>query len=71
MTARVIQCVFAHEHNVREVARQEYEAAKLHFREVCEHRIAGDADHDRRFRDAADRREAARNAFVELLVGRE
>ncbi|WP_088260898.1 hypothetical protein [Fimbriiglobus ruber] len=68
MNAEVISGFFTHQHNQSEVVRQEYEAAKDHFREVCQHRIAGNADHDRRFRDAIDRRNAARERFVELLT---
>ena len=37
MTAEVLR-VFSHEHNSREVAAQEYELAKEHFREVVMHR---------------------------------
>ena len=67
MTALVLENLFTHEHNRREVARQEYEAAKQHFREVRQHRIAGNADHDRRFHDAVEQQRAARDRFVELL----
>ena len=50
------------------MAEQEYEAAKEHFREVCKHRVAGNPDHDRRFRDAVEHKTAARDRYVELLT---
>ena len=70
MTDRVLTDFFTHQHNHREVIEQEYGAAKEHFREVCQNRIAGNEDHDRRFRDAVDRQAAARGRYVELLTGR-
>ncbi|WP_020472389.1 hypothetical protein [Zavarzinella formosa] len=68
MTAKVLEDFFCHEHNRLEVARQEYAAAKQHFREVMQNRIAGNTDHDRRFRDALNRQSAAREKLVELLT---
>lgn len=68
MSAQVLTDYFDHDHHPREVARQEYELAKEHFHEVCLHRIAGNADHDRRFRDAVDRQEAARARWLKLLL---
>lgn len=67
MTAWVLTDFFDHDHHRLEVARQEYALAKEHFREVCLHRIAGNADHDQRFRDAAERREVARERWLKLL----
>lgn len=69
MTARVLTDFFTHQYNQREVIKQDYEAAKEHFREVCLHRIAGNVDHDQRFRDALDRQSAAREHYVAVLTG--
>ena len=68
MTALVIQNVFTHEHNPLEVARQEYDLAKEHFRQVVLNRVIGIPGHERRFRDALDRKIAARDRFVEMLT---
>ncbi len=54
-------------HNRLEWARQEYRNAKEHFKEVCRHRIAGDADHNRRYRDAAERRSAAFELYLQAM----
>ncbi len=70
MTAHVLESLFVHEHNQLAVAKQEYEAAKEHFREVMEYRIAGNADHERRFRDAVDRQSAARDKYIAALMAR-
>ncbi|HEX4611073.1 MAG TPA: hypothetical protein VH092_22980 [Urbifossiella sp.] len=59
---------FNHEHNAAEVARQEYEFAKQHFREVCAFRDPTNPDHQQRFRDAADRQEEARERWLRVLV---
>lgn len=68
MTAQILPDHFAHLHNPLEVARQEHELAKAHFREVVMHREAGNASHERRFRDALERRNAARDRYVEMLT---
>ena len=59
--------VFSHEFNAVDVARQEYELAKEHFQEVCKHRDPTNPDHQKRFRDAAERQEEARNNWLKLL----
>ncbi len=59
--------VFTHEHNRLEVARQEYQQAKEHFREVMLHRDSTNPDHQKRFKDALDRQEAARERFIEEM----
>lgn len=59
--------VFTHHHNVPRVAKQEYDLAKQHYREVCDNFNATNADHQRRFRDAADRLEVARERWLGLL----
>ncbi|OWK42164.1 hypothetical protein [Fimbriiglobus ruber] len=67
MTAQVLENLFAHQHNSKEVAWQEYEAAKQHFREICRSRVIGDPEHHQRFRDAMDRQELAREAWQNVL----
>jgi hypothetical protein len=61
--------VFTHEHNAIAVAAQEYQMAKEHVREVCLLRDPTNPDHQKRFLDAMDRQEAARERYVELLTG--
>jgi hypothetical protein len=60
--------VFTHEHNAAAVAEQEYEMAKEHVREVCLLRDPTNADHQKRFLDAMDRQEAARERWLKLLT---
>jgi hypothetical protein len=67
MNALVIYEGFTHEHNAHEVARQEYWLAKRHFREVLKYRDATNPEHQKRFRDALDRQEAAREAYVRAI----
>ena len=62
--------VFSHDHNTGDVARQEYELAKEHFREVCRLRDPTNPDHQRRFHDALERQGVARERYVDLLTGR-
>lgn len=66
MTALVLRA-FSHEHNRAEVARQEYEAAKEHYGQVLEHRNPLNPDHNRRFHDASDRLEAARERWLAVV----
>jgi hypothetical protein len=61
--------VFSHDHNAGDVARQEYEFAKQHFQEVCKHRDPTNPDHQRRFRDAAERQEVARERWLKVVCG--
>lgn len=58
--------VFTHEHNALEVAAQEWELAERHFREVCQHGDMRNPDHQQRFRDAVERREAARERWLAI-----
>jgi hypothetical protein len=67
MSARILDNIFTHDHNALDVARQEYNMAKQHFREVMKHRDCTNAEHQRRFRDALERQGVARERFVELL----
>jgi len=64
VTARVIQNVFTHEHNQLEAAKQAYQLAMAHKREVMNRPIW-----DRqRFREALDREcDARENYLAELL----
>lgn len=55
---------FTHHHNVSRVAKQDYDLAKAHYCEVCDNFGATNPDHQRRFRDAADRLETARDAYL-------
>lgn len=59
--------VFDHSHNPRQVAAQEYELAKEHFKELLEYRDATNPDHQKRFQDALDRQEAARERYIKAL----
>jgi hypothetical protein len=68
MTAEVFNHIFTHEHNAAAVAEQEYEMAKEHVREVSLLRDPTNPDHQRRFRDAMDRQEVARERYVRLLT---
>ncbi len=58
---------FTHEFNEREVAAQEYRLAKEHFDEVLRLRDPTNREHEKRFRDAAERRSVARDRFVAAL----
>ena len=60
---------FTHEFNAEGVAHQEYQLAKQHFREVCEHRDPANLDHQKRFHDAVERQEAARERWFKVLCG--
>ncbi len=66
MTARVIP-VFDHLYNEREVAEQEHRFAEAHFKEVMRYRDATNPDHQRRYRDAFERRVAARQRWIDLM----
>jgi hypothetical protein len=66
MMAEVLR-VFTHGHNAIEVATQEYELAKEHLREVSKHRDPTNPDHQKRFRDAMDRQELARDAYLRAI----
>ena len=70
MTAQVLSNFFKHEHNALEVATQEYRLAKTHFREVMHYRDCTNPEHQKRFRDALDRQEVARERYVEALMTR-
>ncbi|WP_020471497.1 hypothetical protein [Zavarzinella formosa] len=67
MTAQILANIFTHDHNALEVARQEYEAAKKHFREVMENKVCGIPDHERRYRDAMERQNSACEKFAKTL----
>lgn len=67
MNAQVIYEGFTHEHNAREVVAQEYRLAKEHLREVMRYRDSTNPEHQKRFRDAIDRQEAARERFIQEL----
>ena len=67
VTARVLTDYFVHEHNALDVAKQEYELAKRHVREVLKCRQAGNTRHELRFQDALARRDAALDRFVVTL----
>lgn len=66
MTAQVIQA-FAHEYNRAAVAEQEYEAAKEHYHQVLTHRNPLNPEHNRRFRDASDRLDMARQRWLAVM----
>jgi hypothetical protein len=59
--------VFSHTHNAPRVAKQEYDHAKAHYREVCDNFNVLSPDHQRRFRDATERMEAAREVYLRSL----
>ena len=61
--------VFGHVYNEREVAEQEHRLAEAHFKEVMRYRDATNPDHQRRYRDAFDRRVAARERLVAFIPG--
>lgn len=63
MTAEILRA-FTHDHNPLEVAEQEYEMAKEHYRQVLLHCDPLNPDHTRRFHDALDRLDAARGRWV-------
>jgi cytoplasmic iron level regulating protein YaaA (DUF328/UPF0246 family) len=67
MNSQVIYEGFSHAHNPLDVAHQEYELAKQHFREVMQYRDATNPEHQKRFRDAVNQQEAARNAYLKAL----
>jgi len=58
---------FTHQHNALDVATQEYELAKEHFREVLKYRDATNPEHQQRFHDALERQDAARDAYLKAL----
>ncbi len=63
----VVLQVFEHEHNTKDVARQEYELAKLHYQEVIyflDWTLPGAPE---RFHAASDRRDDARRRYLDLL----
>jgi hypothetical protein len=66
VTAEVLR-VFSHEHNAREVAAQEYQLAKEYLSDVCKHRDPTNPDHQRRFQDAMERQEVAREAYLRAI----
>lgn len=70
VTAEVLTNFFTHEHNALEVATQDYKLAKAHFRDVLHYRDATNPEHQKRFQDALDRQELARERYVESLVSR-
>lgn len=59
--------MFVIEHNRLEAIAQEYQLAKQHVREVCLHRDPTNPDHHRRFKDAMERQEVAREAYLRLI----
>lgn len=59
-----VLAAFTHVHNMPRVARQEYALAREHYREVCDHFDAVNPDHQRRFLDAAERLEVARERWL-------
>ncbi|HEX4608222.1 MAG TPA: hypothetical protein VH092_08450 [Urbifossiella sp.] len=59
---------FNHEHNASEVARQEYEFAKQHYREVCSQYDGRCRNCQSRFLDASERLEAARERWLRVMV---
>ncbi len=67
----MISGLFEIEHNRLPALAQEYELAKEHKREVLKRRIPWNPEHNRRFRDALEREEAARERYVSALVSRE
>jgi hypothetical protein len=66
MTCQVLR-VFTHEFNPLAVAQQDYEMAKLHHREVLRCLRFSDPESQRRFVDAQERLETAREAYLRLL----
>ena len=68
MTALVLRA-FTHDHNRAEVVRQEYEMAKEHYRQVLLHCDPLNSDHTRRFHDALDRLDAARERWLGVVCG--
>lgn len=66
MTAQVLR-VFTHEHNAEDVARQEYQLAKAHFRQVVLNRACRMSGYDEQFRAASDRRAAAFERLLRIL----
>ena len=67
MNDRVIFRAFRHEHNALEVARQEYDAAREHFRAIRDRAGCLSSEGQDRLTDARERREAARGRYLSLL----
>lgn len=59
---------FTIEYNRLAAARQEYELAKEHYAEVLKHRNALNPEHNRRFADAHERLEEAREKYLGVLT---
>lgn len=68
MTAEVLRA-FDHEHNALEAARQDYEMAKQHVDAILSLDWRQRNNSQDIFRAAVERRDAARERFVALLVG--
>jgi hypothetical protein len=68
VSGRVIFRAFRHEHNGREVARQEYLAAMSHFWAVRERTGRTGSEGQDRLTDARERREVARERYLALLT---
>jgi hypothetical protein len=60
--------VFDIKHNALAALEQNYELAKAHYAEVCQHRNPCNPEHQRRFRDAHERVEVARVAYLKAVV---
>lgn len=67
MTCQVLR-VFTHDHNPLAVAAQEYELAKRHHRRVLQSARFCDPEGQRRFADAQERLETAREAYLSLMI---
>ncbi|WP_435008013.1 hypothetical protein P12x_005280 [Tundrisphaera lichenicola] len=65
--AGVIAGLFAIEHNRLPALEQEYELAKEHQREVLKCRVPLNPEHQRRFADACDRLDSARERYIAAL----
>jgi hypothetical protein len=68
MSGEVIFRAFRHEHNELEVARQEYDAAREHFREMRDRAGCLSSEGQDRLTDARERRDVARGRYLALLA---
>lgn len=65
--ARVISGLFTIEHNRLPALEQDYELAKEHQREVLRCRLPLNPEHQRRFQDAQERLNEARERYLAAL----
>jgi hypothetical protein len=67
MTAKVI-VAFTHEHNRRDVARQEFDLAKEHYRHVRRTMDCRDPASVERFQEASRLRSEAFERYIEVVL---